>query len=222
MDIKSSIVLITSAGTLLGSTLAEHFTQLGAKVILSDKEYQPLVDTYQRCRALSSDVRYFYSNDYSQQSIKQLFDYIATTFNQAPDVLINNWPNTPLPSLTDDQPNELFAHNLTVMASTLFAFGQMSAERMRIEGRKGVIINVISNEEKMENGFENTISLVSGFTQSWAKQLTPFNIRVGGVLPPVSGKDDDEALWSETLDELIRNTEYIVSNDYFSGRVMSA
>jgi NAD(P)-dependent dehydrogenase (short-subunit alcohol dehydrogenase family) len=222
MNIKNSIVLITSAGTLLGSTLAEHFTQLGAKVILSDKEYQPLVDTYQRCRVISSDVRYFYSNDYTQQSIEQLFDYIADAFKHAPDVLISNWPSTPLPSLTDRHPNELFAQNLTIMASTLFSFGQMSAERMRREGKKGVIINIISNEDQRESGFDNTISLVSGFTQSWAKQLTPFNIRVGGVLPPASGRDSGDALWSETLDELIRHTEYIVANEYFSGRVMTA
>ena len=56
-------------------------------------------------------------------------------------------------------------------------------------------------------------------TQSWAKELTPFNIRVGGVVPTV---EHDNTHWAEVQDELIRNTEYIVSNDYFSGRVMAA
>lgn len=64
--------------------------------------------------------------------------------------------------------------------------------------------------------------MVSGFTQSWAKELTPFNIRVGGVVPQVESANDEAVHWSEIREELIRNTEYIVANEYFSGRVMSA
>ena len=48
----------------------------------------------------------------------------------------------------------------------------------------GVIVNVISIDNECEfEGFENASSIVTGFTQSWAKELTPFNIRVGGVVP---------------------------------------
>ena len=61
--------------------------------------------------------------------------------------------------------------------------------------------------------------MVAGFTQSWAKQLTPFNIRVGGVIPSVEHED---VRWSDIRDDLIRNTEYIITNDYFSGRVVAA
>lgn len=53
MDIKSAIILITSASSALGSTLATHFVRLGAKVILCDRDQQGLVDTYWRCHALS-------------------------------------------------------------------------------------------------------------------------------------------------------------------------
>lgn len=52
MDIKSAIILITSASSALGSTLATHFVKLGAKVILCDRDQQGLVDTYWRCHAL--------------------------------------------------------------------------------------------------------------------------------------------------------------------------
>lgn len=63
--------------------------------------------------------------------------------------------------------------------------------------------------------------MVSGFTQSWAQELTPFNIRVGSC-PQIASANDEIVHWSEMREELIRNTEYIVSNEYFSGRVMSA
>ena len=47
------------------------------------------------------------------------------------------------------------------------------------EQKNGVIVNVIATPEYQDlSGFANAASMVAGFTQSWAKQLTPFNIRV--------------------------------------------
>ncbi|MFA0252814.1 hypothetical protein AB4480_25705, partial [Vibrio sp. 10N.261.45.A4] len=62
-----------------------------------------------------------------------------------------------------------------------------------------------------------------GLTKSWAKELNPFDIRVGGILPSVhhSRHDDYQNSFANIREELIRNTEYIVSNDSFNGRVMS-
>jgi NAD(P)-dependent dehydrogenase (short-subunit alcohol dehydrogenase family) len=222
MHIKNSLILITSAGTLLGSALAEHFIQLGAKVILTDTHDRNLRRVYQESRILSDQVNYFCLPDYEEHSIQTLFDFIDQQYHDAPDVLINNWPNTPLPSVTDDHPVEQFKNNLTTMASTIFSFGQMSAECMRKANKEGVIINIISNTDKdTVKGFENAAFMVSGFTQSWARELTPFKIRVGAVLP-TSDTTDDQPTMSHLLDELTRNTEYIVQNEYFSGRTMSA
>ncbi|MDF4600199.1 short-chain dehydrogenase, partial [Vibrio parahaemolyticus] len=90
--------------------------------------------------------------------------------------------------------------------------------------KKGVIVNVISHDNHEDlTGVESMAALVSGFTHSWAKELTPFNIRVGGVIPSVSHtrEDLDERHWAEIQDELVRNTAYIVANEYFSGRVVA-
>ncbi len=70
------------------------------------------------------------------------------------------------------------------MASTLFAFSQISAERLREEEKEGVIVNVISHDDFHDvSGLEGANSMITGFTHSWAKELTPFGIRVGGVVP---------------------------------------
>ncbi|MDE1310598.1 SDR family oxidoreductase [Vibrio aestuarianus] len=223
MDIKSAIVLITSASSILGSTLAVHFAHLGAKIILCDQDENGLMETFTRCHAISNDVHYYHTPDYSLDSINQLLDYINDTYQSAPDVLVNNWPNAPLPSLIGEQHAELFIQKLAMMASTLLIFGQVSAERMRQSNKHGVIVNVVSqNEEYDLSGIENANSMVSGFTQSWAKELTPFNIRVGGVVATSNSDLGEQIHWAEMQDELIRNTEYIVANEYFSGRVMSA
>ncbi len=93
---------------------------------------------------------------------------------------------------------------------------------MRQHQVKGVIVNVIFyGDAKNDSGIENATCMVAGFTQSWAKELMPFNIRVGGVVP-MNASNKRKEHWAEVKDELIRNTEYIVANEYFSGRVMSA
>ncbi|WP_047046561.1 SDR family oxidoreductase [Vibrio mexicanus] len=222
MNIKSAVILITSAGSVLGGTLASHFVNLGARVILCDQDLTSLTQTYQRCKALSNDVHFYQTNDYSLGSIQRLFDFVEEKYQSSPDVVVNNWANSPMPSLIDLSNHANFTQQFSMMASTLFAFGQASAERMRQEHKKGVIVNVISHEDRDLSGFESATSMVAGFTQSWAKQLTPFNIRVGGVVPALSHSSNDDYHWAEIQDELIRNTEYIVSNEYFSGRVMAA
>ncbi|WP_367986994.1 SDR family oxidoreductase [Vibrio sp. NTOU-M3] len=224
MDIKKAVILITSAGSLLGGTLAMHFASLGAKVVLCDKSSSQLKMNFERCRSVSEEVYQYAIKDYSLQSIHQLFEFIDRELQHSPDVLINSLTANPMPRILDHNTESAltFTLKLSNMASTLFTFGQATAERMRLEKKQGVIVNVISHEDYHDlSGFDNATSMVAGFTQSWAKELTPFNIRVGGVIPSLN-LQDEEVKWAEIQDELIRNTEYIVSNDYFSGRVMAA
>lgn len=222
MNIGSSLVLITSASSLLGSTLALHFARLGASVVLCDTDSAGLEETRKRCQDISGHIRTYPLSDYGLPSIQAMLDDIELHYKTVPDVLINNWPNAPLPALTDHQPTERFIKKLALMAASMFTFGQVCSERMRKHNTKGVIVNVLSyNSPQDMPGIENATSMVSGFTQSWARDLTPFNIRVGGVVPMISA-NDETVHWAEVNDELIRNTEYIVANEYFSGRVMSA
>lgn len=220
MDIKSAVVLVTSAGSQVGSTLAYHFASLGATVVLCDKSSPQLQHTYQLCREISEQVHQFKVSDHSLQSIQDLFEFMDLRLQRSPDVLINTLTAQAMPNIFDHHASDVFTQRLSIMAATMFSFGQATAERMRKEKKNGVIVNVISHPEYQDlSGFDNATSMVAGFTQSWAKELTPFNIRVGGVVPTL---EHDNSHWAEIQDELIRNTEYIVSNDYFSGRVMAA
>lgn len=69
MKIKSALILITSANSLLGSTLAMHFARLGANVILCDTNHSALVTTAALLRDQSScsllHVTRPLSNEYS-------------------------------------------------------------------------------------------------------------------------------------------------------------
>ncbi|KWU02020.1 MAG: SDR family oxidoreductase [Vibrio toranzoniae] len=225
MEIKSSIILVTSAGSRLGGTIANHFVNLGATVILCDKDPTALEETYLQCSRVSDSVYRYKLKDNHNQAILDVFDFVQRTFNTTPDVLVNNWISSPMPSLIGDQPVSSFIEDLSSKASTLFAFGQISAERLREADKEGVIVNVISHDDFHDvSGLESANSMITGFTHSWAKELTPFNIRVGGVVPAIHNADGkfNRCHWAQLQDELTRTAEYIISNDYFSGRVVAA
>jgi len=225
MDIKNSIILVTSAGSVLGNAIANHFINLGATIVLCDDDPESLESTYIQCYSRSRSVFQYPIADYSSNTIQDLFDFIQDKFQTTPDVLVNNWTSSPMPSLVSTQPSQMFIDKFSSMASTLFSFGQASAHRMRRENKEGVIVNVISHDDFHDfSGLENANSMVEGFTHSWAKELTPFKIRVGGVIPAIHNTEAklDEYHWAQLQDELTRNTEYIVANDYFSGRVVAA
>lgn len=222
MQIDNSIIVVTSAGSALGSAIAEHFLFFGAQVVLVDHHYQELIDSYHRCRSIATKVQYFYVENYSHASINAILNFVEQKFEQSPDVVINLWHTQPLPSLIDDNPIEMFTHKIANMASSLFSFVQLSSERMRAQNKEGVIVNIVANDEHPESkSSENALSMISGFTQSWAKELHPYNIRIGAVLPPPQSYREKNHL-GEIIDDYVRNTEYILENEYFNGRVMSA
>lgn len=225
MDIRDSVILVTSASTNLGSTLATHFSSLGAKVIAIDTDALQLEEINFSCKEGVASIIPYTIKDYSQKSIQTLFYFISNELKLSVDVLINYWPSLPLPTLTNCDSAESFSQQLTTLASPIFSFGQVSVEHMQRNEEKSLIINMITfpfNNRSL--GLESATSMVSGLTKSWAKELDPHNIRVGCVVPGISHTidNDNEEHWAIIQDELIRSAEYIVSNEYFNGRVMAA
>ncbi|CAM2853532.1 SDR family oxidoreductase [Vibrio mytili] len=224
MDIKDSIILVTSAGSVIGRTCASHFAHLGAILILCDQDSNALRTSYDQISAFTDNVYAMKALDDDPASIQLMFDKIHEQLGEAPDVIVNCWTSTPMPGLMTPEPMNVYIDHLSSATRFLYAYGQVGAERLRAENKKGVIVNVISHDNHEDlSGIENVAALVSGFTHSWAKELTPFNIRVGGVIPSVSQTKEgrNATHWSEVQDELVRNTAYIVSNEYFSGRVVA-
>lgn len=221
MQIKHSTILITSAGNVMGRSISCHFASLGAYIIITDSDASALNETHQLCNQLTSHVISYQLPDQSQESIRCLFHTIDNQFLHGIDVLINNYTAITLPSLLDPHdPKSQF--QLTELASTLFSYGRFAAKNMRDHKKEGVIINLgYHNDFTQSDQAENSTVLLAGLTKSWAKELNPFNIRIGGVTPRICNRDEAPNL-NSINQELIRNTEYILANEYFSGRIIEA
>ncbi|PQJ88787.1 SDR family oxidoreductase [Aliivibrio sifiae] len=221
MQIEHSTILITSAGNFMGRDVAYHFASLGACLIIADSNHDGLNETHRLCRQINSNVISFQLKDQSLESIQHLFHAIDREFSRGIDVLINNYTDVALPSLLAPYEDEC-PFQLTELAATLFTYGQYAAQNMRDHCKEGVIINLGHHKHSSQKQYlDNSTALLAGLTKSWAKELNPFNIRVGGVAPRLSNEFSYPNI-NLINQELIKNTEYILQNEYFNGRIIEA
>ncbi len=224
MKIANSVVLINSAGSLLGRKLAAHFSHQHATLVLVDDNPIELRNTHRSIEDGNATVFSFVLSDYSQSSIDELFSHIEYRLGRGVDILVNNLESTVLPELIGTNSAEEFTRGVKEFSSKLYGFGHASAVQMRKNNTHGVIVNVISNDNLDEESLTDSSMLVNSVTKTWAKQLDQYHIRVGSVVPGANYDPQDSKVVSLTkvCHELIRNTEYVVANDYFSGRVVSS
>ncbi|RYU71213.1 SDR family oxidoreductase [Aliivibrio finisterrensis] len=221
MQIEHSTILITSAGNFMGRAVACHFSSLGASLIIADSDHYQLHETHRLCDQLNPNVISYELKDQSTQSIHDLFHSIDETFTNGIDVLINNYTDIALPSLFSHQQHDA-PSQLIELTESLFSYGQYAANHMRDHNKEGVIINLgYQKFSPQVQQLGHSASLLAGLTKSWAKELNPFNIRVGGVTPCLSSLLSDFNV-NLINQELIKNTEYILENDYFNGRIIEA
>lgn len=216
MNISNAVVVITAGGSPTGRAMAEHFCSLGASVALIDTDRAALQLSVDTCNSQRGKCALFTLDDYKTEEIHLIFHHIQKEFGGI-DVLINLWQGRSLPELLlAEEPSNTMPTAISDITSYLYFFGRHAAFSMRDQGRKGVIINMSSAAENAGSAF-STHAMIAGLTKSWANELEHCNIRVGGIVKAMHRTSRAPADY-----ELIRNAEYIVSNDSFNGRLLEA
>ncbi|PSU32446.1 SDR family oxidoreductase [Photobacterium lutimaris] len=225
MNIAHSVILITAAGSPLGKALSLHFASLGAKLALVDERQHALAQTLQACQAVGAPCQSYLIPEQSERTIGTLINNIHQHFGKI-EVLVNCWLGSELPSLLSPSSVDQFSRSMNEKATPFFIFGKQTAHYMRDHNCHGVIINLAANEEYINSSVHSgSKAIVSGLTQSWAKELAEFKIRVGGVVPltiECPCNNHPSKLSSPLQYEIARSAEYIVANDYFNGRMIEA
>ena len=225
MNIDSSVIVITAAGSQIGTALALHFASMGAQIALVDVNQANLQRAYQACLTIHPHVRSFLLHAENEQALDDLFTDVITHFGSI-DVLINNWFGENFPTLFSPSSVEQFCHSMHQLGVTFFSFGRQAASLMRAHNHQGVIINM-AMETQQNSSSESTKAMIVGLTHSWAQELAEFNIRVGGVMPMCLRHNTDYSL-SQNRErqqlqyEMVRSAEYILTNESFNGRMIEA
>ena len=140
--------------------------------------------------------------------------------------------------LTDKMSLKQWQSVVDVNLTGCFLCGREAAGIMAEQADAGVIINISSVSRAGNAGQTNysaTKSGVATMVVSWAKELARYNIRVAGIAPGMIATDMTAQMKPEAIERMLKavplrrmgeveeiahTMQYIVENDYFTGRVI--
>ena len=197
LDGKTAI--ITGGGSGIGEATARVFAAAGATVIVTGRRLAPL-------EAVAKDINgHAIACDVSNQSQVQDMFKTALSYTGKIDILLNNaggpGPIAPIADVDMDQWVECMNINLVgAMYCLQEAAKIMSAQKF------GSIINMSSlmgiQGYPMRSAYVATKFALIGITETMARELGPFNVRVNALMPgAVSGANMDRILEKRSISE---------------------
>ncbi|XP_034840868.1 estradiol 17-beta-dehydrogenase 8 [Maniola hyperantus] len=190
--VAGRLALVTGAGSGIGRAACQVLSREGATVIAADKNYDAALETIKKHIALASG--YSDASEHSAmevdvsepKSVQNLLQVILAEYKVPPKIVVNsagvtrdNW----LLKLSQEDYDSVMNVNL----KGTFLIMQTFAKAMTESSIQGSIINISSIVGKYGNIGQTNYSAskagVVAMTQSAAKELGKFNIRVNAILP---------------------------------------
>ncbi|MCQ8876701.1 SDR family oxidoreductase [Pseudoalteromonas shioyasakiensis] len=245
MEIKNNTVVITGGAQGLGFAMAHKLAQLGANIVLIDMQQALLDAAVKELANYGVTVKGYVANVTDEQAVEDTFNTINSDFGHI-GILINNAgilrdgmfikakEGKVVAKMALDQFKSVIDVNLT----GVFLAGREAAAHMIESGKGGVIINMSSVARAGNIGQTNYAASKAGvvaMTTGWAKELGRFGIRVGAIAPGVIRTNMTDAMKPEAkqrmlavtpvgrfgeADEIAHTAQYIIENDFFTGRVV--
>ncbi|XP_045453103.1 estradiol 17-beta-dehydrogenase 8 [Melitaea cinxia] len=190
--VSGRLALVTGAGSGIGRATCQVLSREGATVIAADKNYDAALETIKKHIALASGANDIGDHSAMEldvsdaKSVQNMFQAIIAEYKTPPSIVVNsagvtrdNW----LLKLSEEDYDTVINVNL----KGTFLIMQIFAKAMTEAAVTGSIINISSIVGKYGNIGQTNYSAskagVVAMTQSAAKELGKFNIRVNAILP---------------------------------------
>lgn len=245
MDLKNKVVVITGAGRGLGRGMATAFAAKGASVAVVDLNEADIAETVARCTELGVKAKGYKVNVAKEDEVVKLFDDVVADFGTLHGV-VNNAGITRDGLLVKAKDGEITKMSLQqwqavidVNLTGVFLCGREAAAKMiQLGVEEGVIVSISSLARQGSFGQTNYSAAKAGvvaMTESWAKELSRYNIRTGAIAPGTINTDMIAAMKPDARDRLVsavplkrlgepnhiaQAATFIFENDYFTGRVV--
>jgi 3-oxoacyl-[acyl-carrier protein] reductase len=239
VEIAGKRVVITGGGRGMGKKFAVDLQQQGAQPYVIDVVQENL-DALKNETGIPGRVM----DVTSEKDVEAFFDAYTKEYG-APDVLINNAGITSDALFIRQKGEEItkfpfsnWEKVLNVNLTGVFLCAREAAFHMVKAGVKGVIINISSISRAGNLGQTNysaTKAAVDAMTVTWAKELSRYGIRVAAIAPGYINTEMVAKIRQEVLDKIIQNipvgrlgemdeisraAQFIIGNDFFTGRVL--
>jgi 3-oxoacyl-[acyl-carrier protein] reductase len=198
LNLNDRVVIVTGGGAGIGRAAAEAFAREGAKVVVWDVTSDPKVDVTRR------------------ESIEAAIAAVIAEHGRV-DVIVNNagivrdaqlvkWKDDAVVSMMDDA---TFDAVVNVNLKGVFLCTRAAVPHMIRQGH-GVILNASSIVGLYGNfgqtNYAATKAGVISFTQTWARELGRFGIRVNAVAPGFIATEMVKAMPQRVLDSMSART----------------
>jgi len=245
LRIKNNTFVITGAAQGLGEAISVALARQGAKLALLDINAERLDQTLEACKQEGASCYAFTCDVADETSVRRCFASveehlgpIAGIVNNAgilrDAMLVKVKEGEIVERMSLEQWQSVIDINLT----GVFLCGREAATSMIRNGDRGVIINISSISRAGNAGQSNYAAAKAGvaaLSATWARELARYNIRSVAIAPGVFETEMVASLKPEaheritnavplqrtgTVEELAHAVEFIIENDYFSGRIL--
>ena len=187
-DLKGKTALVTGGSRGLGLQLAQALGEAGAKVMLSSRKAEDLIESAALLKAAGIDVDWIAADCSREADIRALGDETLKRFGQV-DILVNN-AGAAWGAPAEDHPVEAWDKVMNLNVRGYFILSQHIAKHSMIPRRSGRIINVASiaglggNPRGMNTLAYNTSKgAVINFTRALACEWGVNHITVNAICP---------------------------------------
>ncbi|MEW6334184.1 MAG: SDR family NAD(P)-dependent oxidoreductase, partial [Thermodesulfobacteriota bacterium] len=187
-NLNGKIALITGASRGIGEAVAKCLADHGAHMILASRKIEGLrrVEAEIAESGGRAESAVCHSGDMGQ--IEELFARIESSHGHL-DILVNNAATNPFFGDVLSADEKAWDKTCDVNLKGYFFISQHAARIMR-KGGGGAIVNVASvnavRPAPLQGIYSITKAGIIAMTQSFAKELAPYHIRVNALLPGVT------------------------------------
>jgi 3-oxoacyl-[acyl-carrier protein] reductase len=243
VELKSRVAVVTGAARGIGRAIALRFAQQGAHIALVDLDPAALEETRQQCAAHGVNARAYTASVAKEEDVVRTMSSVVQDLGSL-DIVVNNAGIIRDALMVKAKDGEILSKMslaqwqavIDVNLTGVFLCAREAAERMIKGGKGGVIVNISSLSRHGNAGQTNYSAAKAGVTAMtvvWAKELARFNIRAAAIAPGFIATDIvstmkpemlEKALQSVPLkrpgtpDEVAKAAQFIVENDFVTGR----
>jgi 3-oxoacyl-[acyl-carrier protein] reductase len=184
LRLKDSVAIVTGGGRGIGKTIALALAKEGAKIVICARTIREIYNTAKEIRSLGREVLAVKSDVRSSDDVRNFIKKAISKFGRV-DILINNAGiglYKPLMKTSEKNWEDVIDTNLK---GTFLCCREVLP--IMVKQRKGIIVNISSVAGK--HGFANMSAYcaskfgVIGLTESLAKEVNKFGIKVYAVCP---------------------------------------